>query len=305
MKSDRMIPNILNRLTRRNNVIIILILALFSVGICWYYASCIEPQKLILKQQKIDLHQWGDAWQDFRILLIADIHARKENDAGRLENIIRMAESTSPDLILLLGDYGAGYCADQSMLPGDIAGFLSRLKARHGVYAILGNHDWVHNPLLFRQALENAGITVLENESRIISCGTRGDLELCGLPDYGTREHLYHKKLIMQKNDRNIPALAMTHNPLPFYKAMEQLPYDLTVSGHTHGGQISLPLWGPVKLMWEYRFYRLLKGLKRSKDGRQIYVTSGLGNSIFNMRMGNVPEMVLLTVNTRSGSQSN
>lgn len=273
-------------------------LVLLYGGICLYYAIYIEPAKLILKQVDIHLPQWHKSWHGLRILLISDIHAGKYQDHERLEKIIRLVESRSADLILLLGDYGAGYNKLDSMPPEDIGHFLARLKARYGVYAILGNHDWVYNPILFRQALTDAGIPILENESCLVSCGERGVLELCGLPDYGTREHWFINKKIVKRKNAELPSLAMTHNPLPFILYPDQMPYDLTVSGHTHGGQVSLPLLGPVKLPLEYRIAGLVKGLKKSRDGRQIYITSGLGNTLWNMRFGNVPEIVELVICT-------
>jgi hypothetical protein len=198
-----------------------------------------------------------------------------------------MANALEPDVVLLLGDYvhrGARYIA-----PG-IAPF-AKLRARDGVYAVLGNHDHWDGQADTLRALRAAGVESLVNRSVVLR--RRGDpLVVAGVGDWMEDEQRLDVALAGRAPGQ--PRIVMSHNP----DYAESLPpserVDLLVSGHTHGGQVSLPGYGAPLLPSRYgRKYQqgLVEG-PRSK----VYVTRGVSTIAPPVRLFCRPEVTAITL---------
>jgi predicted MPP superfamily phosphohydrolase len=194
------------------------------------------------------------------------------------------------DVVVLLGDYVIqGVLGGRFVPPEEIAAEFSRLSAPQGVYAVLGNHDWWFDGERVRGALQGAGVHVLENDRVAVEHGGRR-VWIAGLADLWTR------KVDVARALRDVPAgepvlLAMHHPDL-----FPALPgsVTLTLAGHTHGGQVRLPFFGPPVVPSRFG-QRYASGLV-VEDGRTMFVTSGVGTSIIPVRMGVPPEIVILTL---------
>lgn len=208
----------------------------------------------------------------------------------RARRIVQEINAAQPDVVLLPGDLIADrdYRPDTAATPeGEIAQVLGGLKARYGVYVVLGNHDWWHHGTKFQQALAANGITVLENHAVPLP-GTA--LWVAGIGDDFTG-HSQPAKAVSAVPP-GAQALVLMHDPASF----AALPpvRGLVVAGHTHGGQVSVPGFGALVLpgraprQWAY-------GWVEHGDNR-MYVTSGLGVSIFPVRFNMRPEWVLFTI---------
>jgi len=243
-----------------------------------------------------------------RIVALSDIHACTPfMDERRLAGICEEANGLAPDLILLLGDYAPGPRFSQPLTPKRWAGALARLSAPLGVHAVLGNHDYerhrdqrsTQRPNAAETALEAVGIDVYINQAVRIGLGERG-FWLAGLGDQyafmpkGKRDYVrgmgaddLDGTLAQVTSDE--PVILMAHEPDLFPDTPERVA--LTLSGHTHAGQISL--FGHTPVVPSRHGSRYVHG--HFSDGRkQLIVSAGLGYSGLPLRLGTRPELVLI-----------
>ncbi len=242
----------------------------------------------VVRRLTLHMRDWPRGAAPMRVVLISDLHvAGPETPPSRLARIVRQVNALRPDLILIAGDVEQDrrvttrvYDAEEATAP------LAALRARYGVIAVLGNHDYARfdktdlPPWLKRQ-----GITVLRNDAV-----RRGALTIAGADD------LYHGKYRENRLDhaaRSLPGptVVLSHTP----DIAPTLPdrYPLVLAGHTHCGQIALPLIGPLTASSEYGL-RYVCGLIR-EPGRDVLVTAGIGTSVLPLRIGAVPDFWLLT----------
>jgi predicted MPP superfamily phosphohydrolase len=170
--------------------------------------------------------------------------------------------------------------------PEEIAAELKILRAKAGVFATLGNHDWWYDAPRVRQAFEKEGIRVLDNQAIKIEHQGKA-LWVAGFADaWAGRPNI--AGTLRQITD-DAPVIGFTHNPQIFPSIPARVA--LTIAGHTHGGQIWLPFVGrPVISDWPYHIGHYIEG------GRHLFVTPGIGTSIFPVRFGVPPEISLLTI---------
>jgi uncharacterized protein len=224
-----------------------------------------------------------------RIAIIADLHAGAPYiDNSKVERVVALANAAKPDLILLTGDYITKGVIGGRLLPFDtIAARLGNLSAPLGVYAVFGNHEWFYDTKLFMRAFERAGIPVLDDRNRKLTRNGE-DIYLVGISDLREGPHDIGKALSGVPKDAH--ALCFTHAPGIF----PQLPATcaLTVAGHTHGGQVNLPLINRPIVPGPNRF---AAGLVE-ENGKTLFVSTGIGTSIIPVRIGVPPEVSILDV---------
>ena len=226
----------------------------------------------------------GPGLQGFRIVLLSDIHVvNAVTGAARLRRIVDQVNALNPDLVLIAGDLIAGHVpADAQVGAPVLTAELRRLRARLGTVAVLGNHDhWTDAPLVTR-ALRAAGIAVVEN-----GAVRRGPFAIIGVGDQVTGHVNLFKA---QKAARRVGGLALffTHGPdiAPF------IPAGLILAGHTHCGQIVLPLVGPVRPATVFGD-RYACGIRR-EGPRTVIVTGGTGTSVLPLRLFAPPDLWIL-----------
>jgi len=252
----------------------------------------IEPHRLIIRQQAISNQNLPKELSGLRIAVISDIHVGGPFiDEAKLKQIVSKTNALNPDLVLLLGDYMSGNSWHGHRVEPEIfAPWLKGFNAPLGVYSVLGNHDWWYNGRKVRQALEANGMKVLDDEVAEVKW-RGGSFWLAGLADFWTRP-----QNIMQTIAKVPPGqavIAMTHNPDIFPEVPEQVP--LLLAGHTHGGQVNLPLIGrPIEPSIYGQHYAA--GLV-FEHNHYLFVTTGIGISILPVRFRVPPEIVLLTIN--------
>ena len=226
-----------------------------------------------------------------KIAVISDLHGGAPFiDTAKIDSVVAMTNAARPDLILLAGDY-AGHVWGSHPLPVEtIAQHLKPLSAPLGVYAVLGNHDHiVEGALRVRRALEQNGIVVLANDHVPLRT-PKGALTLVGIDDADSF-HADPAQAVAGLPE-NKPVLCLTHSPdiFPYIPAI----CALTVAGHTHGGQVLLPLVGRLIVPSAYG-QRYAIGTIR-EQGRVFFVSSGIGTSVIAVRFGVPPEISFLTL---------
>lgn len=275
------------------------------------YAFGIEPRyRLVETTYRITPPNWP-AGLKLRIALIADVHASEPYmPASRIAQIVSRTNALAPDATLLLGDFSAGHRWQTRLVPPEEwAGALSQLKAPLGVHAILGNHDWWDDraaqrmragPVVGRRALEKLSIPVYENDVVRLTKDGR-PFWLAGLGDQiafrqgrwpnGRPRFLGVDDLdgTLAKVSDGAPVILMAHEPDIFPRVPSRV--SLTLSGHTHGGQVRLFGYSPIvpsQFGNRYAYGHVVEG------GRHLVVSGGLGCSILPVRFGMPPEIVLL-----------
>ena len=262
------------------------------LGCLVFWGFFIEPNRLITRQESITIDSWPKELSGLKIAVLSDIHAGSAFiDDAKLRLIVDRTNQLQPDLIVILGDYISGSDRNANHVEPEV--FAPQLKGLHaplGVYSVLGNHDWWYNGRKVRQALEQNGLRVLDDEvAEIQFRGTT--FWLAGLADLWTRPQRVESTIAKIPEGQTI--IALTHNPDIFPRVPERVK--LLLAGHTHGGQVRLPLIGTVVHASDYGD-RYLRG-HVVEDGHHLFVTTGIGTSIVPVRFGVPPEIVLLTIN--------
>ena len=260
------------------------------------WAFAIEPGSLRVEQSELPLPGWDRP--PLRIALLADLHVGSpRNGLDKLEEIVERTNASRPDLVLLLGDLVIHEVVGGSFVPPEeIAPVLARLTARHGVWAVLGNHDhWLDAPRVAR-SLTSAGIPVLEDRSAKIQAA---GFWLAGVSDYWEGAHDIAKALSGVTDDA--PVLLFTHNPDIFPDVPPRVT--LTLAGHTHGGQVYFPVLG--RLVVPSRFGERYAIGHVAEGGRHLFVSPGTGTSILPVRFLVPPEIsIVRIVGDRRGRQN-
>ncbi|HKO94375.1 MAG TPA: metallophosphoesterase [Polyangiaceae bacterium] len=255
------------------------------------WALWFEPRRLVLRQVALELPAWPQPLVGLRVALMSDLHVGSPHwSLERLEALVAATNREQPELVLLAGDYLInGVLGGRWVDPESIARVLGGLRAPLGTVAVLGNHDWWNDGERVRRAFEQEGIGVLENE--VLPLTRQGQrLFVAGLADQMTRRVALQQTL--EQVPAGAPLLVLAHEPDIFPELDARA--SLTLAGHTHGGQVWLPILGRLVVPSEYG-QRYAAG-HVVEDGRHLFVTTGVGTSIWPLRFGVPPEVVLLTL---------
>ncbi|HYE65065.1 MAG TPA: metallophosphoesterase [Pyrinomonadaceae bacterium] len=241
-----------------------------------------EPYMLTIEHHPIYLRRLPRALDGLRIVQLSDVHHSPFTGGAQIQRAIETANSLEPDIIALTGDY----VSHERDYAAPCAEMLGRLRARYGVYAVLGNHDHWTDAALITDLFRLEGIRVLINEGmRFEQRGAA--FWLAGVDD--TMVGMEDLPLALAGSREDEMKLLLAHNPVILRRAA-RAGVDLVLSGHTHGGQVA---WRAERGASGRPRRRLLRGLGRQGQ-TQIYVTRGLGTVVLPIRYGCPPEVSLL-----------
>jgi predicted MPP superfamily phosphohydrolase len=255
-----------------------------AVGALYAYARYVEPRALRVERLTIELPGLPSSLAGLRIAQLSDFHLGPVVREDHVRRAVRTANSLEPDLTVVTGDFVS--VARRFARPATEAA--RELSAPLGVFAVLGNHDFWIAPRMITALLRRAGVAVLRNQAAVVR---RDDatVYLAGVDDLWARAHDLDAALGGIPHDG--PTILLCHNPDLAPQAAAR-GVSLMLSGHTHGGQVSLPLYGPVVVPSEHgRLWA--SGLHRV--GRmQLYVNRGVGLISPPVRFLCPPEITLL-----------
>jgi hypothetical protein len=218
------------------------------------------------------------AWDGFRIALLTDIHHSALVPAADVAAAVTLANAEHPDLIVLGGDYVT--MSDRAYME-PVAELLAPLRAPHGVFAILGNHD---DDRFMPAALRRHNIEVLADDRRAVLVRGRA-MDLVGIR-FWTRSRALESLVRRARS----PVLLLAHDPR-WLNVASKLGVAAVLSGHTHGGQIVLPGIGAVAA----RKFPVAEGIGRMGD-TPIFVSRGIGTVYVPIRINCPPEVALVTL---------
>ena len=237
-----------------------------------------------ITETDIWLRRLPAAFDGLRIVHLTDIHHSLYTPLEEVQRAVHLANLLRPDLVALTGDY----VTLSPVYIWPVAQALGKLRARLGVFAVLGNHDFQVDPDEITRALMARHIRVLRN-SHFALRSRAGSLWMVGVDD------LWWSADDLPGALRSVPAreakILLCHNPVGIHEAAKH-GVDLVLSGHTHGGQVRLPLVGSVYGRSKFG-ERFVEGWNRV-NGTQIYVSRGIGKVLVPLRLGCPSEIACL-----------
>ena len=248
----------------------------------------LEPDSLHLNEYDLPLQHWPAELSGLRVALISDLHAGSPwIDLPKVQRVVDLTNAAHPDLILLAGDYLGDYVLGGSDLaPETLTPALRQLSAPLGVYAVLGNHDVNFETRRIRGALTAAGIRMMDDRVQQLNTAA-APLWLVGIGEFGQPPSKWRP--LLDRVPADAAVMVFTHQP----KVLERMSprVNLALAGHTHGGQINLPL---LRGLLGDEIRRHLAG--HFLEQTDFFVTRGIGTSYIGVRINAPPEIALLTL---------
>ncbi|MDF1741737.1 MAG: metallophosphoesterase [Verrucomicrobiales bacterium] len=245
------------------------------------YGSLIERHWLDITRTDIPLASRYNHLDGLKIAVMGDFHFDDWGSRSLIASAVKVVNEEPVDAVILVGDY----ISDQVGAMEPLCEELSHLRPRFGTFGVMGNHDCWHFDLAIPNLLEKAGVQLLRN--RAIDCG---EFAIAGLDSYwgGSPDIEFTVKDL----DPEKPILSGWHEPdtFDYYKDPRTV---LQVSGHTHGGQVRAPFYGPLLLpefgrKYPYGHYR--------NENSSLFVTRGIGTLNLPVRFLCPPELAILTM---------
>jgi len=258
---------------------ILIILGIVFLGYCHIETRWIKTKKIEINSVDIPKSFIGK-----RIVFISDIHHGPFLSIERVSKLVKRINKLQPDLILMGGDY----VHRESKYIKPVFDELKKLKSKYGIYAVLGNHDHWEDAELTRKLMLKNEIKICDNKSYWIKIAN-DSIKIGGVGDLWEDKQVLDNTISdLRKTDFSI---LISHNP-EYLENIQTDLIDLTLFGHTHGGQMTFfGLWAPI-LPSEYgQKYRY--GLKKN-DKMQSYISSGIGTITPPLRFFCRPEIVLM-----------
>jgi uncharacterized protein len=258
-----------------------------------FYAIVIEPNRLIINEQNITVKHWDKELNGFKIVAISDIHGGSNFiDEAKLRRIVETTNAQNPDIIVLLGDYvsqSEGKRSKALKMPVEtMTENLRGLKANYGVFGVIGNHDWWFDEAKVRTEFEKIGVKVLENASADVEVKGK-TVRIVGIEDFWKKKSVDVVAVDeLVGDEQNV--IGITHNPDTFEFTTDKI--SLLFAGHTHGGQVWLPIiQSPIPVAKrEYTIGHIVE------DGRNLFVTKGVGTSGPPIRFCATPEIAVINI---------
>ncbi|MET3681972.1 putative MPP superfamily phosphohydrolase [Alkalibacillus flavidus] len=235
-----------NKMTRRSFLKKSTIGTLSAIGAAYggyYYAHDIEPHWLTVKADTIESNRLPSAFHNVKIVQLSDTHLGFQVTLDDMDNIVREVKRQNPDLIVFTGDLFDNPSDVSDSRYEKLIPILSQLKAPLGQYWIYGNHDhggYGTNPI--RDVMNASGFTLLQNDT--VTLEREGEtITLSGVDDV----LLGDPKLdgLISTNQENGYHILLCHEP-DFADNVVDYPFDLQLSGHSHGGQVQIPFYGYI-----------------------------------------------------------
>lgn len=254
------------------------------------YAALIEPRLFATTQETLALEGVGES--DITIVQFSDTHLGSFYSIEQLRTVVAKINEQQPDIVVFTGDlFDAAHKYKGDF--ADVATLLTQIEAPYGKYAVAGNHDTgggAHR--IYPNIMQLGGFTLLVNES--VTVEVRGtSMRIMGADDAILGQ--YDPVQTARDASPNELNLLLLHEP-DFIEDFLAYPIDLALSGHSHGGQVALPLVGaPIKTRGAKNYTKGLYTLDTPTPA-YLYVNTGLGNTKLPFRLLNVPNITVFTL---------
>jgi len=265
---------------------ILLLSVLFIILFYLFKKAHKNTTDVVINKIQIDQKQIHGQNPILNILHLSDMHL--ENISISPVQLYEKLKNESIDLIALTGDF-----LDRKRTISKLAPYLevlNQLHAKHGIYAVFGNHDYVLSEKdlqKLKETLEQYGCKVMQNENYVIYVQDKR-VNIIGVDDFSTKRSDLAASYREIKPGTN---LVLTHDPNIVLHTKEY-HFDYLLAGHFHGGQICYPKAYHLAKMGKLARMNIIKGL-HMQDGKPFYISEGLGQTGVNIRVGSRPEITL------------
>ncbi|MHB8302164.1 MAG: metallophosphoesterase [Acidobacteriaceae bacterium] len=270
-------------------------LSAITVGGVLAYAGEFERHRLEITHRTVELARLSPALDGLRIAQISDIHYEQFTEPYYVREVVGQINKLAPDLVLMTGDFvSEGPRSDRrdAQMSYPCAEILAGIQCPQR-WCVLGNHDVKVGQAVVTHALESHGLPVLSN--RHVPFERNGSrLWLAGVEDIGIGNPNLHLAAPPGLQTAQEPVLLLAHEPDFADRVVQHGGIDLMISGHTHGGQIRLPLYGALYLPPLGRKY--VQGMFHLENGLQLYVNRGIGCVGLPFRFDCRPELTMITL---------
>jgi predicted MPP superfamily phosphohydrolase len=251
------------------------------------YARYVEPARIDVTPVTFALRRLTREFDGYRIVQLSDIHVDGVMTRERLAHVVALANAQNPDLVVVTGDFvsqGVAFNADDLVVP------LCELRARDAKVAVMGNHDQREHTLMVHRILDESGMINLNNAVHTVRRG-KAHLQIAGVDSmYRQRARL---DLVMNQLPDDGAAILLAHEPDFADVGAATGRFDLQLSGHSHGGQVRLPLL--LRLGLPHYGDRYVIGLHLVGE-MLLYVNRGLGMTSMPIRFNCRPEIAVITL---------
>lgn len=263
-------------------ILFLILIVVISASYIFYQVNFIRINHIKLESKKIP------QGENLKILQISDVHNKSlDGNIGFYNRI----EKLDLDMIVITGDLIDAKTRDFT----NVYEIIEKLKdINEKIYYVSGNHEWRSNRKSeLVRGLVKRGVNILDNDNTTLNIGGI-DINICGIDDPETGHD--NSSLAFNEIDEELYTILLSHGPRLILNG-ESIPADLILCGHTHGGQIRLPIVGSVIAPGQGLFPKYDKGVFNLGNSRVLYIDSGLGISVFPVRFLNRSQISYITIN--------
>lgn len=280
----------------RHRAFFLFLIAIIIVLSTIIYSIFLGTKGLQIKEYRITDDDIPSSFNGTKIVHFTDTHFGFHYSENQIKLLIEQINQLNPDIVVFTGDLFDDYA--DGMLDDEYINFveyqLGMIEARLGKYAIYGNHDYDNKVnSTFKDTLEIAGFTILNNSNSIIYNGNFESIMILGVDDAMHGSPNVDAALSISDRNQNLPEPAykilLAHEP-DYFEISKLSNIDIQLSGHSHKGQISLPFYGAILTPQMARIY---KNEYYSVNGKKLYISSGLGTTVLPIRLFNKPSINL------------
>ena len=268
---------------KKSNLLIYLIL---FVALIFIYAYFVEPFNLSIKEYKIENKDIPDSFDSLKIIHFSDLHFGSNVNLDYVKNVVKLINKQKPDIVLFTGDLLDKRANPTKEEVKKIKSELNKIESNLGNYAVSGNHDYEF--IKDFQTILSDNFVILNNEEQLIYYKENTPISITGFVDSSEDKPNYD----LLKNENPYFRFVLIHEPDEFDK-IKDYNFNIMLSGHSHNGQIRIPLLGKIytprgsKKYYE-DYYKL--------NNKELYISNGIGNSVINLRFMSSPTINLYRI---------
>ena len=272
-----------NNKNKTNKKYILLVYFILIIGLLLIYSRYIEPYHLIVEEYKIENNTMPDSFDGLKIVHFSDVHYGTVVDKNYLTKIVNLINKQNPDIVFFTGDL-----IDKSKKLNDketeeVRNIIDNINSKLGNFAVTGNHD-IKTLETYKKIMDN-NFTLLDNEEKLLYYKLTTPNSIIGLSDKSETKVNYE---VLNKDD-NLYRIVLAHEP-DEYNQIKGYKFNVLLSGHSHNGQVRIPLIGPIytpvgaKTYYD-NYYNI--------DNKIIFVSNGIGTTRLNLRFNSTPSINL------------